>query len=93
MRVLLSALPSFPWPAPARHAGRRTGLPDPGLPVVLWLLFPDSWFSLWLGATVALGGMREPAAGSSGVFVLEPEAIAQVALGPFSRLGLGAYYR
>ena len=46
-----------------------------------------------IGATASLGGMREPAAGSSGVFVLEPEAIAQVALGPYSRLGLGASYR
>ena len=64
-----------------------------GGPSAGWLLFPDSWFSLWLGATAALGGMREPAAGASGVFVLEPEAIAQVALGPFSRLGLGASYR
>ena len=45
-----------------------------GGPSAGWLLFPDSWFSLWLGATAALGGLREPAAGSSGVFVLEPEA-------------------
>jgi len=64
-----------------------------GGPSAGWLLFPDSWFSLWLGATAALGSMREPAAGSSAVFVLEPEAIAQVALGPYSRLGLGASYR
>ncbi len=64
-----------------------------GGPSAGWLLFPDSWFSLWLGATAALGGLREPAAGSSGLFVLEPEAIAQVALGPFSRLGLGVSYR
>ena len=60
-----------------------------GGPSAGWLLFPDSWFSLWLGGTAALGGMREPAAGSAGVFVLEPEAIAQVALGPYCRLGLG----
>ena len=64
-----------------------------GGPSAGWLLFPDSWFSLWLGGTAALGGMREPAAGSAGVFVLEPEAIAQVALGPYCRLGLGASYR
>jgi hypothetical protein len=64
-----------------------------GGPSAGWLLFPDSWFSLWLGATAALGGMREPAAGSSGMFVLEPEAIAQVAIGPFSRLGLGVSCR
>jgi hypothetical protein len=64
-----------------------------GGPSAGWLLFPDSWFSLWLGATAALGGMREPSAGGSGVFVLEPEAVAQLALGPFSRLGLGASYR
>jgi hypothetical protein len=64
-----------------------------GGPSAGWLLFPDSRFSLWLGATAAIGGMREPSAGGSGVFVLEPEAIAQVAIGPYSRLGLGASYR
>jgi NAD-dependent dihydropyrimidine dehydrogenase PreA subunit len=64
-----------------------------GGPSAGWLLFPDSRFNLWLGATAALGGMRDPAAGASGVFVLEPEAIAQVALGPYSRLGLGVSYR
>ena len=64
-----------------------------GGPSAGWLLFPGSRFSLWLGATAALGGVREPAAGGSGVFVLEPEAIAQLAIGPYSRLGLGASYR
>ncbi len=64
-----------------------------GGPSVGWQLFPDSRFGLWLGATAALGGLREPGAGSSGMFVLEPEAIAQLALGPSSRLGLGASYR
>jgi hypothetical protein len=64
-----------------------------GGPSAGWLLFPDSVFSLWLGVTAALGGLREPEAGESGAFVLEPEAIAQAALGPFSRLGLGASYR
>ena len=64
-----------------------------GGPSAGWLLFPDGWLGLWLGGTAALGGMRDPAAGSSGVFVLEPEAVVHVALGPFCRLGLGATYR
>lgn len=58
-----------------------------------WELFSDSWVGLWLGGTMALGGMREPAAGSSAVFVLEPEAVVQFALGPYCRLSVGGTYR
>jgi len=58
-----------------------------------WELFPDSWVGLWLGGTAALGGMREPSAGSSAVFVLEPEAVVQFALGPYCRLSVGGTYR
>ena len=64
-----------------------------GGPSAAWLLLPDSWLSVWLGATAGVGGMGDPASGSSGVVVLEPEAVAQVAVGPYCRVGLGASYR
>ena len=58
-----------------------------------YLLFPDSWASLWLAGTAALGALSDPAAGESGVLVLEPEAALMLALGPYCKLGLGASYR
>jgi hypothetical protein len=64
------------------------GGPSAGL-----LLFPDSWVQVWLGGTVGFGGVRDPGVGASAVFVLEPEAVVQFALGPYCRLGLGGTYR
>lgn len=64
------------------------GGPSAGL-----LLFPDSWVQVWLGGTIGFGGVRDPAAGASAVFVLEPEANLLFVLGPYVRLGLGGTYR
>ena len=80
--------------APGLHAETRSlfPLPEARLGGMGGPHFRLTWFAgeaSMLGGTAALGGMREPAAGSAGVFVLEPEAIAQVALGPYCRLGLG----